>query len=64
MKHEEIYDKHIDNRKCAKGPKKKFKESLDREARLRRVSFKNYVRELDEEFLETDPSDDNELPMT
>lgn len=52
MKHGEIYDKHVDSRKSAKAPKKKFKEGLDREARLRRVSFKNYVRELDEDFLD------------
>lgn len=51
MKHDEIYDKHAD-RKHAKGPKKKFKESNDPAARARRVSFKSYVRELEEELLE------------
>lgn len=57
MKHEEIYDKHVDNRKCAKAPKKKFKEGMDRDARRQRLSFKNYVRELEEEFLEDDLDD-------
>lgn len=58
MKHDEIYDKHADRK--SKPPRKKFKESQDRDARQRRVSFKNYVRELEEDFLEeeldaTDP---------
>ncbi|MBT9137642.1 MAG: hypothetical protein DDT31_00180 [Syntrophomonadaceae bacterium] len=52
MKHGEIYDKHTDLRKSAKGTKKKFKESLDRDARLRRISFKNYVRDLNEDFID------------
>ena len=52
MKHSEIYDKHADHRKGA--GKKKFKESKDRDARLRRVNFKNYVRELEEDLLEHD----------
>lgn len=52
MKHSEIYDKHADRRKIG-GKPKKFKEGKDLEARQRRVSFKNYVREL-EELLEQD----------
>lgn len=52
MKHAEIYDKHEDRK--SKAPKKKFKEGVDREARHRRVSFKNYVRELEEELLDDD----------
>lgn len=56
MKHAEIYDKHADRKN--KPPKKKFKESVDRDARRRRVSFKNYVRELEEDFLEDDLDDD------
>ena len=43
---------HIDNRK---GPKrKKFKEGTDPLARANRVTFKSYLREIEEEFLETD----------
>lgn len=61
MKHAEIYDKHEDRK--AKPPKKKFKESVDRDARQRRVSFKNYVRELEEELLDDDDDqvDDQQL---
>ncbi len=53
MKHAEIYDKHADTRK-SRGSKKKFKENFDPAARQRRVSFKNYVRELEEELLDDD----------
>lgn len=52
MKHSDIYDKHADNRKVDKPKRKKFVEGRDFEARKRRVSFKNYVRDLEEEFLE------------
>ena len=52
MKHSEIYDKHADHRKGA--GKQKFKEHKDRDARQRRLNFKNYVRELEEELLEDD----------
>ena len=49
---------HIDNR----GPRrKKTNESEDILARKRRVTFKNYIRELEEEALlnaEDDPEDD------
>ena len=60
MKHDEIYDKHA-NRKMSP-PRKKFTEQKDRDARLRCASFKNYVRELEENLLiddsdETDSSD-------
>jgi hypothetical protein len=62
MKHSEIYDKHVDNRKSNKAPKKKFKEGMDRDARRQRVSFKNYVRELGEELLDDDLDvDDQQL---
>jgi len=57
MKHSEIYDKHTDRRKGG-GKPKKFKENKDFDARQRRVSFKNYVRELEEELLEQDLNDD------
>jgi hypothetical protein len=53
MKHSEIYDKHADRRKGGSKPKK-FKESKDLDARHRRASFKNYVRELEDELLEDD----------
>ena len=56
MKHSDIYDKHADHRKSSK-PKKKFNEGSDFENRKRRVSFKNYVRELEEELLEDDLDD-------
>lgn len=52
MKHDEIYDKHADRK--AKPPRKKFKEAVDRDARQRRLSFKNYVRELEEDFLDAE----------
>jgi len=52
VKHDEIYDKHADRKN--KAPKKKFKESTDPAARQRRVSFKNYVRALEEELLDDD----------
>lgn len=52
MKHQEIYDKHSDQRKG--NGRKKFKEGVDKMARKARVSFKNYVRELEEELLEDD----------
>lgn len=56
MKHSEIYDKHSDRRK-GNGKLKKFKEGKDSDARRVRVSFKNYVRELEEELLEQDLDD-------
>ena len=57
MKHSEIYDKHSDNRKSAKGPQKKFKAPIDREARLQRVSFRNYVSDV-KNNLDDEASDD------
>lgn len=60
MKHDEIYEKHADHRKKAHAPKKrKLKESADRESRHQRVSFKNYVRELEEQFLEDELASDD-----
>lgn len=48
---------HIDNR----GPKrKKTNESADILARKRRVTFKNYIRELEEEELLNDDLEDEE----
>jgi len=61
MKHDEFYDKHADHRKCAKAPKKKFKESIDKEARMKRISFKNYVRSLDEQMQEEDAFDYDDI---
>ena len=60
MKHAEIYDKHVDTRKINKAPKKKFKESIDRDARQRRLSFKNYVRDVEDEFLEDELAADDQ----
>jgi hypothetical protein len=57
VKHEEIYDKHADRK--SKPPRKKFKESQDHDARQRRVSFKNYVRELEEDFLDAELDSDD-----
>jgi hypothetical protein len=53
MKHSEIYDKHTDRRKSDRKPNK-LKEGKDFDARQRRVSFKNYVRELEDDLLEQD----------
>jgi hypothetical protein len=57
VKHDEIYDKHADRK--SKPPRRKFAENKDRDARLRRVSFKNYVRELEEDLLEVDLGTDD-----
>ena len=44
MKHEDFYDKHVDNRKSVKKHKKKyFNENAEPEKRIERVSFKNYI---------------------
>lgn len=59
MKHTEIYDKHADRR--SKKPKKKVNEAADKLARRQRVSFKNYVRELEEELLEQDMELEDDL---
>ncbi len=46
---------HVDTKKYGKRNKKGFSESVDPAlARRRRVTFKNYLREVKEEFLETD----------
>lgn len=46
---------HIDNRKGGKRKKGTFQESTDPIlARRRRVTFKNYLREVEEELLEAD----------
>ena len=45
---------HIDNRKSGKKQKKKTYEGADELARRRRVSFKSYLREQEEELLEAD----------
>jgi len=42
---------HIDNRKPKR---KKLKEGNDPLSRARRVTFKNYLREVEEELLEAD----------
>lgn len=52
MKHSDIYDKHADHRKSTKP--KKAGDARDMDSRRRRASFKNYVRELEEELLEDD----------
>lgn len=55
MKHEDFYDKHVDNRKSVKKHKKKyFNENAEPEKRIERVSFKNYMRAIEEELLDTD----------
>ncbi len=62
MKRSEIYDKHIDHRKKAVKPKRKVNEGRDSENRFERISFKNYVRALEEELLEDDlEADDDEV---
>lgn len=43
---------HIDNRKGLK--RKKLKEGTDPNKRFTRVTFKNYLREIEEELLEAD----------
>jgi hypothetical protein len=48
---------HIDNRSPRR---KKTNEANDVLARKRRVTFKNYIRELEEEELMNDDEDDNE----
>ena len=51
---------HIDNRST--GPRrKKVTEGPDILARKRRVTFKNYIRELEEELLEDELEQDIEL---
>lgn len=54
---------HIDNRKnSVKRHKKGFRENIDPAlARQRRVTFKNYLRDVKEELLESDleDADDN-----
>ena len=46
---------HIDNRKGVKHKKRKMGEGVDPAlARRRRVTFKNYLREVEEELLEAD----------
>ena len=54
---------HIDNRKNGiKRRKKGFMETVDPVlARQRRVTFKNYLREVDEELLEADLENENDL---
>ena len=47
---------HIDNRKH--GPKRKLKERNDPLTRATRVTFKNYLREIEEELLEADLEED------
>jgi hypothetical protein len=50
---------HVDNRKHE--PKRKQKRKFNEDggdARFQRVTFKNYLRELEEELLEDDYSDD------
>lgn len=54
MKRSEIYDKHADHRKKAKAPKRKLGEGRETGNRHERISFKNYVRSLEEELLEND----------
>ena len=56
---------HIDTRKGKQKRKKGFNESVDpMVARARRVTFKNYLREQEEELLEADleiSEDDDDL---
>ena len=54
---------HIDNRKLTKHKKKRVGESSDPLiARRVRVTFKNYLREIEEELLEADLETIEELP--
>lgn len=55
---------HIDNRKGLK--RKKLKEGTDPTTRFTRVTFKNYLREIEEELLEADletPIEDDDLDI-
>lgn len=47
---------HVDNRKYSKKSKKRVFEG-DELSRQRRVTFKNYLREVEEELLEADLED-------
>lgn len=49
---------HIDNRK---GKKDKTNEGFDKSARARRVTFKHYLREIEEELLD-DELDELDTP--
>lgn len=51
MKKTELFDKHSDRRKAPK--KKKFNGDEDfRSKREERISFKNYIRELEESMID------------
>lgn len=51
---------HVDNRKSAKRSKRQQRnESVDVNARHQRISFKNYLRSLEEELLEDDLDQDD-----
>lgn len=52
---------HIDNRKYGKR-NKKIKEGVDPQTRATRVTFKNYLREIEEELLEADAEEDD-IPL-
>lgn len=54
MKHTEIYDKHTDQRKSSRSPKRRTSEGLEFDARRRRASFKNFIREIEDELLNDD----------
>lgn len=60
MKHEDFNDKHLDTRKSGKKHKKKFvKENVDVDTyRSQRVSFKSYLRTIEDELLEDVFDDD------
>ena len=60
VKYDDFYDKHVDNRKSVKKHKKKFiNENQDFiESRAKKVSFKNYIRAVEEEFLDNELEDE------
>lgn len=51
MKNQEIFDKHSDRRKSPKGKQRKDPYAVH-ENRAVRISFKKYMRELDDSLLE------------
>lgn len=58
MKNDELFDKHADNRKSKKGKKKTFAKNEEPSARAQRVSFKNYIREVEESLLDLSDYED------
>lgn len=54
MKNIELFDKHVDRRKAPKKKQRTFEKEDTATSRAARVSFKNYIRELEESLLDDD----------